>query len=364
MGIIKKDELIDAIRILGLVPERAGIPSSDYFRVIPRKKMLEIAISSSVTAVVRIAVSESVEDLDKPFFIDRRILTPFVLAGKDFRSDFQVGTKVQDKWVINQGRRQAELSVRTDGITGYMDWKDHKSLKEIKLTEELRRMLMVSNTCSTEDPSLQHLNCVYLGGKLVLATNQTVIFVGAGGDSTLKFPFPLGVIPLLGESVVQAVGVEGEKVILDCKYGYVEGTVSAIAQQKFPKDAILHQIENAEKWPVVAKLPAEKLSKVLGRLTTYLGGVKKESWVLNLEITDSQIKAVVRVKQVEFKETISVEAVTKETVVVEWPLDAVKPIIDYIAEKQTDFKIKTNEQNKTPYLIDGAGIRMMMSRAK
>lgn len=359
---IKKDALIAAAKILNMVPQRAGIPSSDYVRVIARRKELEFALASSVSGVVRIAATNgTATPVEEIFFIDRRLFLPFVLLGEqagkaDFRAELE-----EKVWKLRQGSRAAELGLRADAVAGYGKWKELDASKEIKLSEELTKMLIASNSCATADPALQHLNCVYIGGKVVLSTNEMTLFLGTKAQSNLRIPFPVGVIPLLGDGLVKGVAVEGDRVILDCGVGYVEGVVSAVTQEKFPKKKIVEQMGKARGWPQIAKLPAKKLAATLGRLSEYLAGVRREDWVLRMELGNGSGKVSVQVLQGKFEEKFVAEGATTEAVV-EWPLERVLPVLTYMAEKGETVRIRVDEKKKTPYCISGKDVELMVGR--
>lgn len=357
---VEKEKLIQAIKVLEIVPLRSGIPSSDYVSIIPEKKYMELALASSVSAVVRVDWKNLVTD-NARMFIDRRLLIPFVMTGEKWKGNFQFSFQ-EGLLKVKQGSRQAELGLRTDAVNGYGSWRNLEGMKELKITEELRQLLIASNACSTADPALQHLNCVYVGGDFVVATNQTVMFLGTNkGKSKVKIPFPVGIIPLLGQGLVKGVIIEDSLVILDCECGYIQGTVSAVAQKEFPHQVIMKQMEKARTAPLLGKIPAGKLAKMLKRLSDYLVGVKREDWQLKLEFGEGKLKAKVRIRQGVFEEKLEVEGLTKEAEV-EWPLELVRPVLDYMGENTEWVKVRVDEDKKTPYLISGGGVELLVAR--
>lgn len=357
---IEKKDLITAVAVLSLVPQRAGVPSSDFVKVSPKGRYIEMSLSSTVTAVVRVSYSGLIGE-KQDFFIDQGLFQAYVQAGKTWKGNFKTAVS-EGKWYISQGSRKAELSLRTEPLGGYGVWKERDSLKEIKLSEQLRRLLLASNHCSTADPSLPHLNCVYIGGKLVLSTNLISLFVGVRQkEDSLRIPFPVGIIPLLGDSLVQAVGVENDRVILDCGCGYIEGSISAVAQKSFPKRDVVEKIKKGRLWPVLVKLPAEKLAKVLTRLSSYLSNVKREDWVVDLSIAEGVVKASVNVQQGRFEEKLEFEN-TKAEGVVRWPLELAQAVVEYMAANGEMIKIRVDESKNTPYLLSGGGVEMMIAR--
>ena len=357
---IKKGDLIKSVQVLGLVPQRAGVPSSDFIKVTLRKKSVEMSLSSTVTAVVRTVYLVGAL-LGTDFFIDKNLLSAFVLGGKGWKGNFRVAVD-ESRFYIRQGSRHAEFAMRQEPLGGYGTWRDRNGLKEVKLSDELRNLLLASNSCSTGDPSLPHLNCVYIGGHLVLSTNLIALFVGIRQkEDGLRIPFPVGIIPLLGGELVDSVGVDGDRVILDCGCGYVEGTVSAIAKKNFPKQNLVESVKKARLWPLLAKIPSERLSEMIQRLVTYLSSVKREDWLVELELGNGKVKASVKVQQGKFEESMEVEDLKVEGSVV-WPLEQVKPVLDYMATAASSVKIRVDEKKKTPYLLSGGRVEMMVAR--
>lgn len=357
---VEKKDLITAVDVLSLVPQRAGIPSSDFVKVTPKKTKIEMSLSSTVIGIVRVPVTRALDPMTE-FFVDKGLFQAYVQAGKTWKGNFKMALS-EGKWHIRQGSRQAELAMRSESVSGYGVWKERDKTKEVKLSEELRKLLMASNHCSTADPSLPHLNCVYIGGKLVLSTNLISLFVGVRQkEDSLRIPFPVGIIPLLGDSLVQAVGVENDRVILDCGCGYIEGSISAVAQKSFPKRDVVEKIKKGRLWPVLVKLPAEKLAKVLTRLSSYLSNVKREDWVVDLSIAEGMVKASVNVQQGRFEEKLEFEN-TKAEGAVRWPLELAQAVVEYMASNGELVKIRVDDSKNTPYLLSGGGVEMMIAR--
>jgi hypothetical protein len=355
----EKKDLITAIDVLSLVPQRAGIPSSDFVKVTPKKNKVEMALSSTVTGVVRVPV-EGLLDRPGEFFIDKGLFQAYVQAGKGWKGNFRMAF-TEGKWHLRQGSRHAELAMRSEAVSGYSSWQE-RNMKEIRLSEQLRKLLLASNFCSTADPSLPELNCVYIGGKLVLSTNKISLFVGIRDkEDSLRIPFPVGLIPLLGDSLVRGVGIEDDRVILDCGCGYIEGSVSAVAQKSFPKKNIVEQIAKGRNWPTLVRLPAEKLAKVLTRLSGYLANVKREDWLVVLTIADGVVKASVKVQQGKFEEKMEFENVKVEGQV-RWPLELVQAVVEYMAANGESVKVRVDEKKHSPYLLSGGGVELMIAR--
>ena len=369
-AVIEKKDILNAVKVLELVPLRAGVPSSDFIKMTARKQSILMSLSSTVTAVVR-APYQSGGLEQKVIFIDRGLFTAYVLAGAKWKGDFEFGLD-EDKLHLKQGRRKAEFNLRAEPLGGYGEWRTKDGHKEIKLDENLKNMLLASNACATGDPSMPHLNCVYINGQLVLSTNDRSLFVGRRStkEDGLEIPFPVGIIPLLGGDLVDSVGVDGDRVVLDCGCGYVEGTVSAPAKKDFPKAGMEKSIKVARAWPLFVNLPATKIERILERLVAYLPSVKREDWVVTLQLSKGQVKAYVAVQQGRFEESTKVEGLAEEGNI-KMRLDMVYPVIRYIASTDTkenpaEIFIRVDESKKTPFHIandkKNADVEMMAGR--
>lgn len=358
---MEKDDLLKAVSVLELVPLRAGVPSSDFIKMVPRKNSLEMSLSSVVTAVVRSTWKPTLS-FTGDLFIDRGLFSAFVLAGKNWKGNFKLSLD-EGRLYVRQGSRKAEFSLRHEPLGGYGKWMDRDGLKEIKLSDELKKLLLASNSCATGDPSMPHLNCVYIGGRLVLSTNATSLFVGIRQkEDALKIPFPVGIIPLLGGELVDSVGVDGDRVLLDCGCGFIEGTVSALAKRDFPKRSVVETIKKAREWPTLVRLPAEKLTRMFTRLVGYLGTIKREDWLVSLNIEDEKVTASVTVQQGQFQESMAVEGLKATLHPLQWPLDKIMPVMEYISSETELLRVRADEKKKTPYLLSGGGVEMIVGR--
>jgi hypothetical protein len=360
---VDRDALINAIEVLNLVPQQAGIPTSDYIRFTLHKDSLEMSLASVVVGMARVPgkFADFLRHIPE-FFLDRRLFLPFILAGKKRKAGFRIGFN-PDNIFVRQGAREALFAMNAEKVSGYGQWTDISSLKEIKLSQELRNMLLASIECATADPSMPHLNCVYIGDTLVLASNQTVLFVGKSKKASgMKFPFPVGIVPLLSSVLVKGVGVEGDKVILDCGCGFLEGMVSAKTKTDFPRKTIESVVEKGSKWPLLVNLPADRLHAMFGRFIGYLSGVRREDWLVKLEITGKTVKATVKINNGKFDEALELDHPAKLDGTVEWPLDLVAPVIEYMASTGTEISVRTDNVKKTPYLLGGDTVELMVSR--
>lgn len=344
--IIERKTLVKALKVLELVPKVAGVPSSDFIKATTRKASLQMSVSSNVTAVVRVSYRGSTDQ--KEFFIDRGLFAQYILAGEKWKGDFTL-TLDDTRAYMEQGSRKGDFVLRSEAIGGYGQWREKDGHEEIKLSDELRGMLMASFGCAADDPSMPHLNCVFIHGQVVMSTNERSAFLGRrdSGDK-LRIPFPVGIIPLLGGDLVNSVSVDGDRVVLDCGCGYIEGAVSAPAKKDFPKSSVEKLVDGAQKYPVFVRLPSEKILNILERLSGYLTSVKREDQIVTLQLEPGRVLATVQVTQGKFEESTKIPDLKQEGKI-KFLLQYVLPAIRYIASNGDELIIRALD--KKPYLL-------------
>lgn len=75
---VRRDVLLEAIRLLDLVPSQSGIPSSDFFLVQADSKG-RVWMSTAAGAVANVKMDGTGEwPFLRPFYLDRRLFCPFV----------------------------------------------------------------------------------------------------------------------------------------------------------------------------------------------------------------------------------------------------------------------------------------------
>lgn len=364
--VVKRDDLINAAETLDMVPQKSGIPTSDYIRFTLQKDCLKLSLASTVLGMVRVPgnFSQFVPHV-KEIFIDRRVFMPFVLAGKTRKPDFQFGFNT-DNLFVRQGTRDAMFALSSGAVKGYGIWKDRSNMKEIKLSQEIKDMILASVDCATADPSMPELNCVLIGDMLMLASNKTVIFLGKQKKATgLNFPFPVSIIPFLHSAVVKGVGVDGDIVVLDCGVGYLEGTVSAVARKKFPRKNLEEIARLGANYPIMLKLPAARLLAMLERFIGYLSGVRREDWIVNLDIKGKTVRATVNLNAGKFDEVLEMDEPALKDSSLKWPLDAVTPVVKYMAgaTKDAEIVVRTDDAKQMPYFLIGETAELVISRS-
>lgn len=354
--IVPAKDLRQAIKILELVPQRAGIPSSDYIRVEQRNGELEMALASEVVGRAWVKAKGQVE----PFAIDRRLLSPFLLAGEEQKTQECELTDEKERWRIRQGNRKLELEKKKLGMSGYGKRLDVKGWKEVQIAPAAREELQIAATCSTADPSLPHLNAIYVKDGQVWATN-TKLILSMATKLLADGPWPVTVAGLLKNELLERVALQGHTMVLEAANGYLEAQVPEMAQKKFPQVRLKEQLELAEKWPLVLEIDSKALAATVGRLQQYLVQIRREDWVLKLTGQSNRVRAQVKVQQGKFEELAGAE--WKQEVEMEWPLDKIGPVLEYMGKTKQTVRVRVDEKKQTPYLIQAGRVRLMVGRS-
>src|SRR5690242_5501401 len=83
--LVDREILLDAIEVLGLVPSRPGIVTSEYICIKPGKKFIRMILASEVYGFVDIKGSGK-WPFPKNIYIDKRLFDPFINAARNIKS--------------------------------------------------------------------------------------------------------------------------------------------------------------------------------------------------------------------------------------------------------------------------------------
>jgi len=372
--IVDAKQMVDAFSVLDNVPSRPGIVSSMAVQMgVDSGGELRLALSAEVSAVARAGVKGDVNGAGKrSMYIDRRLFMPFVLVARDSHSQAPFNIQIEKRRVIvRQGHRKAAFDVLPEtggyGIPA-------KGAGTILKSEHLIELLQVARSCATADPASPELNCVYLSssqrGVELYASNQLVMFhaVTSSKDAKLvsDLAFPLWIAEFLSAKGLQDMCIKEKAVELRLSQGVLWQGVSLKAQKSFPHkrvDTLVH--EGKFKWPCRFKVRADRLGHVAARFNQYLTCVRRQDWVLSAKGTAgaSQILLEVRVPQGVFKEWLSTESPIAADFMLEWPLDVLLPVFDYVSKiKKAVIAVHCGE--KTPYFLEAGDISVIVAQKK
>lgn len=362
-------KLIEVLAFLDLVPQRAGIPSSDYLRAIFRKNVISISLASEVSGFAAIPfTSGEWATPGEEIYFDRRLLFPFVMSGKGNQKPITL-SRGQNNLVFTQGQRSATFS-DSQPVGGYAQKSDVSKVgDELKFSPDLRDLMAAATSCSTNDSSVPQLNCVLIRNGRVYASNRTTVLRancrGQKIDKAFDYPFPVATAALLGNpSIDKIVATENQITLCSSQVpGQLQETASAFAKKDFPSETIDKTLASYKDSTPVLILPAEALAASLDGLVGYMAGVRRQDWILKLQPHPKGVMCLCEIaQQGVFQELIPTPVQAFQPI--EWPLDMVLAIIKYAAKLTKEFYVYTDEVKKTPYLLTDEGYTSLLVARK
>ena len=363
--IIGKSAMLQAIKVMDLVPARPGILSSEFYRLSATKKKGEVqfAVASEIKGEFTVT-GEGRWPFEKSFYLDRRVFTPFVLSAGDIKSDAAFHFKSLGKSLsIRHGKRRAQFTGQPP-LKGYgfeTDEATQKVKARLVLTDRTRYLMRCALNCAGNDQSTPQLNCVFVlpkGSQLqVYAYNKVVQFRAISKDRItpeLAIPFPLFLVSLLDNELLTEVQWKGTYVCLIFKQGMIWQPVSIPAKKKFPASTIDHFLEKGNELPITFEAPTRRLAAVVARLSMYLAAVRRQDWLLTLsgQQGTTEITMTSTVPQTVFKEKLTLDAPLKKTFEIHWPLAMLQPVFEFVSGKDKG-ALKVRLKGDTSYVTTG-----------
>ena len=370
--IVDKDKLFEAIAVLDLVPSRSGIAASVFVRLDGNGSKLRMSLSSEVSGQV-VVRGEGKWPVKKPFYLDRRLLFPFIYVAQSVSTksgfEFQLEKK---ELLVRHGRRRARFSL-VDSVMGFDKLKKKKASVRMHIDDRLRKLMLSARGCAVDDPSLPHLNCIYLKPGKKTTTTEVYTTNGAVGfhavhkvKKSMKnpLPFPLYVAGLLKEEGVKRVLNQKNQVVLEFENGDIWQMVSAKAAKKFPVKTIIKMLAELRKTKSMFRMECRRLHNVVERLLLYLASVSRQDWVLWLKGSKGgkEILFEVTVPQGVFREKVPVHKALVSDVEIEWPLAAMIPVFQYLGDlKDKSLLDVRGGVGDTPYFLTTGELQVAVS---
>jgi len=343
---IKREDLLAGLQILDMVPEKLGIPSSEFFWVRGKGSDIRLSVASYISGEVVIK-GKGTWPISKDFFIDRRVFLPFVYAAREIKQKalFQFEKKGK-QLVVRHGSRKSLFDSQSR-VRGYSDLRRLKkhSATTFPADNDLRELLLCGKNCAVSDSIQPHLNCVYIakGSKglsvRALASNDKVYYLGKGaledGRMKTEIPFPLFLINLLAVKGVKRISWRGKFIVLSFKNGWLWQPISEEAYDQFPEKKISRYSLRSESMPVTFVASSRRFSRLMTRLGYYLQSVRRKDWVVKLRGKQGakSILASTNIPGAGFVEKIGTTEYLKKDFKIEWPLDILEPVFDFLSKK-------------------------------
>ncbi len=360
---INKDAFIKPLTVLDLVPTRAGITASEIVKIDKGNGGLSLTLSSEVLGKVEVKASGKFP-IKLPVYMDRRLLMPFVMASRDVKTNKDFEFSVQDKQlVLSHGSRKVMFNELPEvGGYGKININDHEG-EVVKFSNKQKSLIKCATSCSAKDPSMPQLNCVYLTDKgVVMASNEISVFIGQAEKFKNSLPFPLFLLNIISHPDLQDIRFLKDKVILEFDCGLIMQTLPEKARKEFPTKRILKHGLSVENLPKVFSVSAAKLSESFKRFITYLDVVRRQDRVVVLEADKGSKFLRIKASTVHAKllETVKMGFKVKEAISIEWPIDMVAPVIEWLgSQKET---VDVHFDNESPFFIKNEIITLAVAR--
>src|ERR1035437_6763393 len=160
---IASDKLLDAVRVVDLVPNVTGFPSSTFVRLdLNKNYRLGLALAAEVCGDV--SVKLDIGAIGGPtLFCARALLFPFFNVAAVTKSEKPfVFTINKGQLRVQQGRRKAVFDCASTGV-GYHGADSLEGTHTVlELSEGVIEAMRVVSSCATSDTTVPELNCVYL----------------------------------------------------------------------------------------------------------------------------------------------------------------------------------------------------------
>lgn len=356
-------DLVAAVAAINLVPSRAGISSSEFIRIRAGGTRLRLSLAAEIYGTT-FAKCEEAAETSWEFFVDRASFVPFILAAKELGQktpfEFKISEKNGRTLTVRCGARRAMYQTVTE-ISGYSDKSDFKGV-DLRLSKEQKIVLRLAAKYATPDPTVAHLNCIYLSkGKAVMASNQLSAFYMADKAAPMSVPLPLLLLSIIDSDHVKSITVANRfaKIDLDC--GFLCQLTNQKAAEEFPHKAIAKSIVDGGSYKQRMVLKGSALVAVLKRIETYIASVVKRDMVVSVtgKKGEARIKLSAAVPQGSFDEFVKLAKPLPADVECQWLLALLLPLSE-IAGALGSVAVRYNDLS--PFLFSSKGMQLLVAR--
>jgi hypothetical protein len=360
---IRRSKLIAGLDLLNLIPEKVGLSSSEFIWIRGKGDTITVSVASYIMGEIVLTGKGSWPKGD--YYIDRRVLLPFVYASRELKNKntFQFEVKKR-QLIVRHGKRKAVFDSQKD-VVGYGDLRKIMKVteSEIPITDDLKELLKCGANCAVSDAIVPHLNCVYVAkGSVVetFAASDKVFYLGMGtskGKVKSSIPFPLFLVNLLQEPTLEKISWRGKYIVLKFEKGVIWQSISQEALKKFPLKEIRKHAKAARSHSVSFTVSGRRFSKLMLRLGYYLQAVRRRDWAVKIlgNKGSDTLYVSTNIPGVKFDEKISTTEKLKKDVKVEWPLDVLEPIFAFLAmrTKKQALVCRMDEKHGVSYVTSG-----------
>jgi len=342
MWTVKRSDLNAVLDIIAMVPEKLGLPSSEYIWIRGKGNKIRMSVASYISGEVTLE-GKGTWPIKEQFFLDRRAFVPWVYAARESKDKHLFEFHERDGQLLLKHGSRVVLFANQKKIYGYgnLSHISKGATTEIEVTKELRDMLGCGESCAVADTIQPHLNCVYTVGKgnLVVsyAASDYVFYIGKGeteGKVKDKIPFPLFLIDLLKVSDLKKITYTEKNILLTFKHGIVWEPVSEEAVKKFPVKRIIKYSKISKSLPKSFISSSRRFCRKILALGYYLQSERRRDWVVIIKGKRGDSKVYMRseLPGIRFHEELEVVDRVKKSFRVEWPLGALMRVFDFLSK--------------------------------
>jgi hypothetical protein len=341
---VSKRKMEEAVKLLDAVPTRNGITSSEFIKVqqeSPRR--LSLLLSSDVFGEALLRTIQPTK-LEKPLYLDRRMLLPFVSAGTDFKSPLYDFAISNGQVTIKHGPRKALLE-NNNGATGYETLPDFTQAEHVEINEDWAAIANCALLCACFDPTSPHLNCVYIKptakGARVRASDTKLVFQGILPERLFPCKIPIALpLDLVDKLNLFSNGLfyyARKWAMLQFSVGRLWQAVKVECRKSFPHENIARVVQEVSRGETILQLGSQSLVSAGDRIAVYLQSVAQDKPVLKLSAMEGKKISHLYSETIgaSFSEYIKLIGNAKRDCSIEWPLLAVLPILRYCKDAGT-----------------------------
>jgi hypothetical protein len=340
---VKSDRLKAALKILDMVPMRAGIRPSEFVRMEVESKRLSFSLASDLIGAVSVPFDGSPDGMPKEFFFDRGQFLPLVQSLADGR-DVELSTN-GDSVVLRQGSKRATYKA-LEKVAGYGKIQEPAEqgivLDSVVLAEVSSAMNYIGKASMSPelmavwyDPGLPGFLStdrfsVY-ASKHRLKSKQPIVLPAA--LAAVCWP---GVVLHPGDAWVTVTSPEG---------WFQQSLMKEMAQQ-FPAKAVRRAVDGASKYPVHARFRAGRVADALGRMRSCLPSTAVDTASVRADFSPGKLVLQLEASQVEIKETVKVEAEAESSQTCDWLLVSLLP---FLTDLPSDAVVEAAWEDASPF---------------
>jgi len=260
-------ECLAAFKIVDQVDTQAGLPSSQFVRLVAKKSDLQMSLTGLCIGQAVCAIQEPGPDWT--WYLDRRVLSAFLTSAK---TKTIIVTVQKDNLQWQAGRQKVTMA-GMEPIAGYATW-GAKGTSLLKLAPELRKELAVHAVYAPVTAAADHLSAVCLcKGYGILASDSFVVSVCLDKAQTATVRLPVLLARLLS-TVKDATSVLVDNTGAGIKYpqGYLYQPLSDNCIKSYPLKKICGVVTAQMAAPVTLKVKAKVFLDTLSHLKNFIFG--------------------------------------------------------------------------------------------